>query len=250
MLLERGDPLPKIFLILSLRIEGVLIDAMHCCDQGISPHILANCIIEMLPTFGPNQKDQVQALRTDLDRWYKANKGRHRIQGKLTFERLRTKSDWPKLKCKAAAARHFTYYVLELCETHNSGNLHDQRRLALVQCLARFYDILDEAPRWLSDDIKTELKDMSKLMRQLYCNLSQEALLRRKRSWKATAKLHMFEHVCGLQTFLGNPSSTWCYSDEDLQRIVKEIALSCHVNTVEYLALYKWVIHIFDDFGS
>lgn len=45
---------------------------------------------------------------------------------------------------------------------------------------------------------------------------------------------------------LGNPRFYWTYSDEDLQRLAKEIAQSCHVDNLPAMVLYKYLIWVFD----
>ena len=45
---------------------------------------------------------------------------------------------------------------------------------------------------------------------------------------------------------LGNPRFYWTYSDEDLQRLAKEIAQSCHVDNLPTMVLYKYLIWVFD----
>ena len=44
----------------------------------------------------------------------------------------------------------------------------------------------------------------------------------------------------------GNPRSWWTYSDEDFQRVMKEMALSCHATHVPHMALYKWLVGMFE----
>ena len=44
----------------------------------------------------------------------------------------------------------------------------------------------------------------------------------------------------------GNPRFWWTYSDEDMQRVMKEVALSCHATHVPHMALYKWILSLFE----
>ena len=67
------------------------------------------------------------------------------------------------------------------------------------------------------------------------------------RAWKLTAKFHLFLHLVEIQAVtLGNPRFYWVYMDEDLQQIIKKIALTCHPKLVAPLLLYKWLILKFD----
>ena len=102
-------------------------------------------------------------------------------------------------------------------------------------------------PVFLCDADKTKLARQGKILIKLYNLLSVEALNAGIRMWKMTGKFHMFIHLCDIQLGLGNPRTFWTYSDEDLQHLVKEVALSCHPITVCFMTLYKWVIFNFDD---
>jgi hypothetical protein len=165
--------------------------------------------------------------------------------------RIKTSGDWPKLKAKAAPTRHIVAFAKQLAERFNTGSTHDKRRLAVVGLLDRFYEISENEPRFMSDAAKLELVGLSQSFLQLYEKLSREALTAGQRKWKMAAKFHLFQHLCELQIPLyGNARFYWTYSDEDLQRIVKEIALSLHPTTVAHMLLYKWAIVFFDDVPS
>ena len=41
---------------------------------------------------------------------------------------------------------------------------------------------------------------------------------------------------------MGNPRFWWTYADEDLQRVMKAIALCCHPLNLAPTALYRWLI--------
>ena len=119
-LVARGVPLPMLFLIEALRMEGVLIDSLHAVDQGIASHILGNIIFETmrLGQWGNNMKVQLEGLVAYLNNWYSRNRSRNRIQGKLTMERIKTSAEWPKLKAKGAATRHFAFFCRDLLAEH------------------------------------------------------------------------------------------------------------------------------------
>eukprot|EP00959_Pyramimonas_sp_CCMP1952_P475406 9504166-Pyramimonas_sp.AAC.1 len=99
---ESGSPLPALFRITSLRLEGVALDCLHVLDQGIASHIIANALVEVmgLGHWGGNQQLQAQGLEKSIKSWYDNHRTDSRIQGKLTYERLKTSNDWPKLKAK------------------------------------------------------------------------------------------------------------------------------------------------------
>ena len=61
-----------------------------------------------------------------------------------------------------------------------------------------------------------------------------------------TPKFHLMQHILEHQTWM-NPKYNWVYADEDLQRILKEVATSCHVRNMPHMVLFKWAVHTFDD---
>jgi hypothetical protein len=203
-----------------------------------------------LGVFGHTNELAIEGLGEDLDVWYKANKEAYKIQGPLTLARIKTSGDWPKLKAKAAATRHIMRYALKLAVQHNSGSIHDQRRLAVCQLLVRFYDILDQSGRYLSEEHKAELPMIAQNFMLNYQRLTQEALGMRLRRWKMVQKFHMFVHLLEIQVPLfGNARFWWCYGDEDFQRIIKKIAGECHPSTVNWMTMYRWAIdpRVFSD---
>ena len=207
--------------------------------------MIANVLVEVASHFGTNQKNQAAALRKDLQEWYKKQPREvkdSKIQGKLTWERLRTKSDWPKLKCKGVATRHLAAYAAELASRFNSGSIHDRRRQAVCDLLVRFYEIVEKGPSVLSDELQSEMAEIGRLMLGTYFALSQEAVDNGVRAWKATPKFHLFMHLCLEQCRVWNPRHFWCYADEDLQRHIAEIAESCSSLRLVPVVLHKWII--------
>jgi hypothetical protein len=247
--LATGRPLPNLFKIRTLVLEGIMIDVLHAVDQGVSSHVAANVFVEVmdLGVFGATNAEAVAGLEEDLQSWYDANKGVYKIQGELNFSRIKTSGDWPKLKAKAAATRHIIRYAVVLATRHNSGTTHDKRRLAICTLLQRFYAILENEGRYVSDAAKIELPKLAQTLIQLYHLLSKEALGMRLRRWKMPQKFHMFQHLCEIQIVLfGNARFYWTYTDEDLMKMMKEIALTAHPSNVAWMTLYKWGILKFD----
>jgi hypothetical protein len=251
--LAARDEVPSlVWGIKGLRLEGVMLDVLHTIDQGVATHLVANIFVELCAAghFGPNQAAQAVALHAAIHVWYKDQSREVRsskIQGSLTFERLRSRNDWPKLKAKAAATRHIARFALKLAHDHNSGSLHDRRRVAVIELLCRFYEIIMGEGMFLSSAAKQELVLLGPVFFQTYVGLSREAVDSRKKAWKFTPKFHLFLHICEFQAItLMNPRFGWVYSDEDLQKHMGDIASSCSATNVASVAMYKWVILVFD----
>ena len=63
-LLEReGKPIPILFLILTLRLEGVMFDVLHAMDQGVAVHLVANTMVEVMPRWSANEADRAKGLQ-------------------------------------------------------------------------------------------------------------------------------------------------------------------------------------------
>ena len=242
-----GTDIPTLFKIHTLFLEGVALDVLHVLDQGVSSHIIGNICTEIMQEYlGSNQKDQIDALQKDLDAWYSANPGVSKIQGKLSWARIKTSADWPKLKVKGAATRQLSEWALSLCQRYSSNSLHDQRRTGICKCLHGFYSTIRDEPRSMSRAAKAELITISRILVGLYINLADEALSRSVRLWKMTGKVHLFQHLCEIQAQFCNPTYSWAYMDEDLQRVMKDITLSVHPSNIPWAVMTKWIILKFD----
>ena len=170
-----------------------------------------------------------------------------KIQGKLSIQRIKTSNDWPKLKAKAAAVRHLAAYALELCVRYGGATVHDDRRRAVCQLLARFYEIIGSDERWLNESHLLELRELSVLLVRTYLKLSAEALKNKVRAWKAVPKFHVFQHICEIQAAVfGNPTRYWTYSDEDFVGLCVEIGQSAHPRTLALNVIFEWLHLMYD----
>ena len=106
------------------------------------------------------------------------------MQGKLTVERLRTDGNWPKLKAKAAATRHLVQYAFELMVEHNRGTEGDQKVLAIIQLMVRFYAILKSSAMFLSREAKEELPKLGERVGMLYQQLASDAYEQDLKMWE------------------------------------------------------------------
>ena len=102
------------------RLECILVDVLHAADLGMTAHIIGNIMWESV------LQKYWGASTQDLDSWYKKTKCKVKLQGKLTQQRIRAHGQFPKLKCKAAAARHLADYALDVARRTSTGSTHDQ----------------------------------------------------------------------------------------------------------------------------
>ena len=114
------------------------------------------------------------------------------LPGGLTVERLRTQGGWPKLGGKAAQLRHCARFASEVAGQHDSGSAHDRRRLAVVQLLVRFYDLVEHGDMFFNSAQCRDLVSIGRNLPVLYSQLAAEAAAAGKKLWKAQPKLHLF----------------------------------------------------------
>ena len=243
-LIAEGKELPSLFKILTLKLEGVMIDVLHTVDQGVASHLIANVLCEicdLLP--GGTQAQRAEVLNKKLKKWYKDHPDCTRLDGELTWTTLKSSGDWPRLRAKAACTRHMIGFATKLAAEHNSGSDHDEKRLACCELLQRFYNILKQEPEFLSTSAKAALRKTGNIFVQIYVQLAEEALTQNLRMWKMSPKFHLFIHLCELCWI--NPRFAWTYADEDLMKHMKWIAKSLHPSTVSHICLHKWLVSAF-----
>jgi hypothetical protein len=253
-----GNPIPILFaLAIGFRIECATIDVLHCVDQGIGSHIVANILwliaIVRACFGGATYKDRMERCNKNLKEWYKTVKCKSRLQGPLTLQRVRPSGDWPKLRAKAAQTRHLARYALHLISTFGNfesldewTRTHDQLALGVCQMLVRFYQLLDSEAQFVSDAAKAEFKDVGNNLGGMYARLAAMAFARELKMWKTSQKHHQWMHLCVDQIVNGNPKNFWCYGDEDLVRIMIGISHSVHPRTLSVSVLCKWLWCVFD----
>ena len=131
---------------------------------------------------------------------------------------------------------------------HSDGSQHDTMAIDVARLLVRFYNIVQEEDRYLSDAACDELPLLGQKLAVLYASLANISLRNGQRLWKMVPKLHLFVHLCEwVAPTYGNPSAYWCYADEDLVGKLIEVATSCHPKTLAETALLKWIHAYFID---
>ena len=131
-------------------------------------------------------------------------------------------------------------FIPELCLEQTDETPHTKYRSGCVQALDDFYNLLSNSPRTLDAKALADLQSYGKRIYSYYAALSK---LTHEACWKLTPKLHLVCHLVDVVApRWGNPRSYWCYGDEDMIGHMKEVAMSCHPNTMHSVALYKWCL--------
>ena len=168
---------------------------------------------------------------------------KNQFRGKLTPDRIKTSSGWPKLKGQGATVRSLVPFVIHLATKYRLG----KRQRNLCMMMMRFYELLDSQPLFMSSDARTELARLGQVFCDTYASLAAEHFEKRIKMWKGSPKLHLFLHLCEWQAAEGtNPRANWCYSDEDFVGKMITVAQSCHPRTVMLMSLWKWLLGVFE----
>ena len=246
-----GKPMPVLLSdVVGLRLENIMVDVLHCVDQGVGSHVIGNIFWELAKerAWGKrNIKANLLELEEELKCYYRETKESCKLQGKLTKERLVGKKSWPKLKAKAAQTRKLAPLAFALAIKFDDGSRHSRLRIAVAQLLSRFYELLSTEDMFLSAAARAEMPELGRNLCKLYSQLSTEAFNDGVKGWKVTPKHHIFMHLTEWQAVeTGNPKGYWCYADEDLVGTMIEVAESCHPRSMALMALYKWLVVAFD----
>ena len=165
------------------------------------------------------------------------------MEGRLTLDRMRTMSSWPKLKAKAAAVRNRVPFAAEFAAQYNSGSVHDKRRLALANDLHEFYTLLGKEGRFFSASALASVQRLGNSVPILYAHLAAEAFHSGTKAWKLVPKFHLYQHLCLYRAaFHGNPRFNWTYADEDMVGAMVEVAQICHPSTMAPIVMFKWLV--------
>ena len=233
-----------LFKIEGFTIECVCIDVLHCLDQGMSLHIIGNVFNDILKrhALAANRKQGAQQIYNLYRAWCKENKVHYRISSVFKPETIRQRGEPPKFRCKAAQARHIVPFVVKLAKEHDDGTRHDRLKIACVEALADFYEMIEVKPRRFTDDDMQQASLLMKVVCSCYASLAKEANEAGLYEWRMVPKLHLCLHLVDYTIPLwGNPRFYWTYADEDLVGHVIEVAQSYHPLTMPAIALFKQI---------
>lgn len=211
-------------------IDMVCIGALHCLDAGVTQDILGNIFWEAVLWHGVlrgrKQEHRVQTLWTMMQVFYKENKVHGGLQG-LTVLMLKKPKKAPKLRSKAAQARHLIGFGLQVAQLlHDKwGSPHTALVLHLATCLFQLQEVMHKGwdPAQASDLSLMVAMGYSKLNQEALADLAPGANLER---WRIKPKLHMMQELLEYQSFtLGNPRGFWEYLDEDFVGIMATLAM-------------------------
>ena len=133
-------------------------------------------------------------------------------------------------------------FALELATEHL-----DEETILIATLLVQFYALLDDNGLFLTGAAKQEIQRIGSKLCRTYAKLAAKAAASGAKLWKATPKLHLFQHLCEWDVDMGNPRFFWCYADEDLVGQMIKAGESCHPRTLAIASMFKWLTLVFAD---
>ena len=213
-------------------IDYVSIDLMHVFDLGCLLIVLGNATFEVFTRLGGLVTRPEECLHEVVRLIHMGSKHLHQRRppvNNLTMGMVRGKSGNPKLKVKAAEARHYLPCLVFVLENAlKPRTLHETMVLDCLRCAANMYT---ELYAWTAASGPV----VSRCARQfvmLFGELSREAAEGPDLgyvAWKFVPKFHLLVHCTEDQLEdSGNPTRHWCYMDEHEIGICVGIAESMH----------------------
>jgi len=207
-ILASGAMISKLFSVPWISTSIFKVDWLHAVDQGVAADFAGNILLylikERLP--GPNQTSRCEDLWRRLQKWYVDHGIGDRLQN-LTLSMLCKQKGYPKLRCSAAQMRAMVPWLQELATTLLvDDNPKEEAMKSGIYHLHQCYQALSSSSIFF-DDI---LSRSSRLFAAQYVALEASSI--GTRFWRIKPKLHLFLELAASGS---QPSSFWCYRDED-----------------------------------
>lgn len=214
-------------------VEYIMMDDLHMLDQGVTPRIEGEVIVDVLKSgvYGNNRSEKGLELgllrfNQELRKWNnlrarqlkKCGKCLSKI-GRVSLKMLSIKKLTSKgiLKAKAAECRDLLPFVQKLLKPATVEQLGN-RGVNLkrgVDNLLKAYKLMSRSPHMMNS---------AKLQR--YCRLVGKAC--KKANVHMHAKWHYLNHFGEQAALAGNPKDCSAYMDESKNALTVAIAQSCH----------------------
>ena len=206
-ILGQGRTLSPLFTAPAFRSSCILLDWLHCVDQGVAADFLGNLFWFCLNKFpGATKEEQNRELWTQIQNYYRVNQVDSRYDG-WTLKMLRKSgASPPKLRGRAGKVRGLVSFGLQLAQDMLSDA--DPLEASVKQCAVHLHACYTCLAAASFDS--AVLKEQSRRFCLLYVAL--EARHPDNSTWRVKPKLHLFQHLCESGS---RPSMCWTYRDED-----------------------------------
>ena len=144
--------------------------------EGVASYVIGSvlCLLVLWRKVfgGGNQDGALKNLCTHMKDRHRREQTTSKVQGKLALDRIRTSGEW----AKPGATRHLAAYALLLMSTYREGSVEDRQAVAVCELLVQFNMMFQTEDKFLSDDMRDEIKKLGRNFTVLYSALAAKAL--------------------------------------------------------------------------
>ena len=232
-----------------LNIFTVAYDTLHCLEEGVSAHTLANCLFDLIIKpggLGAGSQDQ------NLQRMYKLIRQQYLELGiessnqikKLTMSNFTCKNQkydrFPEIT--GYKARHIRYLVPVMKEIIQEYTDHEdpycKHRWECLVNLTHMYDLMDSNGLHMSKEDSKAFKKVCDLTLLHYSRCAKLSIDQGFLQWNTVHKHHLVAHM-GYQAAFMNPRFMSTYSGETMVGYQASLAHSCLNGSAPHLVAEK-----------
>jgi hypothetical protein len=244
------------FSLPGMSLFSVSLDVLHVLDQGVATHLAGSILKDIIFTdlkSLPRPQALAQIWTSIHEHLYPALGVTSRLNN-LTLSMIvgdpkSPHKQYPSLHAHAAETRHLIPVLAELLNDYNNRSEHHKRRQAACVALAAWYQLVDEAPMFLSPSQVQKSRSLMNTFMQHYSWLHERAKERGDTMYHIVQKFHFAIHLaCSVSR--GNPRFTWTYQAEDWVGRMASLALSTAHGTslvdltVGVVRRYRMLMHL------
>ena len=241
-------------------------DVMHCCEFGVTGHLIANTICSEVYDARPGD---AEGKFNDLWLAIKQEFGEQQLSNPLSRLRLRQFcdpahpfSEYAKFSgIKAAEMRSLLRALTECVKDESPEGLSREAwrqdhamRVHRRECLTgmkNFYSVISDGGLLLSPDDAQRAHDNGMAYLRHYAQLARTAMEHGRFQWSVVNKFHFFWHILHkCRQYRENPKTYWCYTGEDFVGRISALAHTCapgtptHQITKSLVAKYLLGMHL------
>ena len=242
------------------------LDVMHCCEFGVTGHLIANTICSEVYDARPGD---AEGKFNDLWLAIKQEFGEQQLSNPLSRLRLRQFcdpahpfSEYAKFSgIKAAEMRSLLHALTECVKDESPEGLSREAwrqdhamRVHRRECLTgmkNFYSVISDGGLLLSPDDAQRAHDNGMAYLRHYAQLARTAMEHGRFQWSVVNKFHFFWHILHkCRQYRENPKTYWCYTGEDFVGRISALAHTCapgtptHQITKSLVAKYLLGMHL------
>ena len=222
-------------------------DSLHILELGVSAHIVANCMFDLiikgeLP--GSSQEARLKEFYRRLSNLYtelgtdSSNQIR-RLHLSNFCQPTKKWDSFPELSgVKAKQVRHLVPAVLELCQDLVDGSPYRKHRVDCISNLNKMYEALDSEELHPHESAYNKYKKATEKCLLHYTKLAKLAISENLLQWNTVHKHHLTCHMPDQYKFL-NCKFVSTYSGETMVGFMAALGHSCLNGTAAHLVPAK-----------